>query len=216
MIKRMSILVRRPQDDRAIFSEYWQGIHGGLVRNLPGIRCYIQNHIQEDFKSPLEAPGVYAADGFVELYFDDDKTMVQAFSSEGAKALLTDEPNFLGHGTTYVIGGDHKPIDPITDAKLVLVAGSGEIGRSLPGLEALATALPDIRNCERNYVGTIIPKQTMAKGPQPVKAFLHLRFAEREAARQAARSIALSDEAMLRHEGLIFLGVHRVEERRVV
>ncbi len=121
MIKRTSILVRRPHD-RATFAAHWCGTHGSLVAQLPDISRYTQNHVLEDF--PLSSDGIstYDIDGFVELYFATESAMRAAFAGERAKPIWDDEPNFLAHSTAYQIEGDHEPHPILSNAKLIIVA----------------------------------------------------------------------------------------------
>jgi uncharacterized protein (TIGR02118 family) len=83
MIKRISILIRRQQDDREAFRKHWHGMHGALVAKLPAIGRYIQNHVIDEFSTAASGSASYEIDGFVELYFSDDAAMRGAFSGQG-------------------------------------------------------------------------------------------------------------------------------------
>ena len=214
MIKRISILIRRPQDDRETFSKHWNGVHGALVAKLPAIGRYVQNHVIEVFPTAASGLGTYDIDGFVELYFAHDAAMRGAFSGPGAQPVWADEPNFLGHSTAYAISGDRSPSSSLTDAKLLVVASGGRTG--MDWLEEKTRALRMTQFIERNDVAEVIPRTTMARGPQPADVFIHLRFADVPAARAAGQRLGTLDLAEAASRGIARLAITRVQEKRIV
>jgi uncharacterized protein (TIGR02118 family) len=214
MIKRISILIRRPQDDRETFSRHWHGVHGPLVAQLPPVGRYVQNHVLDEFSVAASGLGSYDIDGFVELYFADDPTMRGAFSGPGAQPIWTDEPNFLGHSTAYAITGDRYPKLSMTDSKLVVVASG-----SRAGIDWLGDKLrmqENMEAMERNDVAEVIPRTTMARGPQPADVFFHGRFTSVDAAREAGRRLTALDLAQAEPHGIERLAITRVKEKRIV
>lgn len=211
MIKRISILIRRPQDTREAFSAHWHQKHGAMVAQLPGIGRYIQNHILEEF-----CVQGYDMDGFVELFFPDDAAMRGAFAGPKAQSMWDDEPNFLGHSTAYKIAGDWQRDTVVTDAKLIVVAAGDPAGIDslVNDLTGEPTGAHDI---ERNDVVEVIPRTTMARGPQPANVFLQLRFADVDAARSAGRDFC---ERLATIEwsqrGIERFAVTRVVEKRII
>jgi len=214
MIKRISILIRRPRDSREIFSKHWNSVHGALVATLPAVGRYIQNHVIDEFPAGAGAFGTYDIDGFVELYFADEATMRGAFSGPGAQPIWADEPNFLEHSTAYVITGDRFPGASMTNAKLVIVAAGSPTG--IDWLEAQVRALETTQAIERNDVTEVIPRSTMARGPQLANVFIHVRFADVDAARNAALRLADTNPAQASSYGIGRLAITRVEEKRIV
>src|SRR5689334_9573978 len=99
MLRRLSILVRKSSQSRQEFAHAWE-FHGTLVKQLPGIRAYQQNHVLDEWNAG-QAPS-FRIDGIVELQFDSMDAMSAAFASAAATPVKADEPNFLGHGTGYV------------------------------------------------------------------------------------------------------------------
>ena len=195
MFKRMSVLVRRADHDRATFSRLWER-HAAPVSQLPKVRGYIQNHIEEDFSrtSPIQA------DGFVELLWDRPEDMAAAFASEAARPMVEDEPGFLGHGSGYALA-QARPLRDAIGGKLI-VAALGEPA-ALAAIEAQIAALSE--DWSRDDVTALIPKPLMAP-PQPVDAFFHLWFDDMAAARDAG----------LRLADTVGLGVYRVRTIRFV
>ena len=93
MIKRISLIKRKPGLTYEEFDQYWKEKHGPLaVKVLPGLRKYIQNHL-------VRTPGVnYEIDGIVETWYDDLAAFqrLQAWrQSAEAKVLIEDEEKFL-------------------------------------------------------------------------------------------------------------------------
>lgn len=184
MFKRMSILVRRPMDDRATFAEGWRN-HAELISDLPGVRAYQQNHVVEDFASASAHP--LAIDGIVELRFDSPEAMAQAFQSPAAKAMAADEPNFLGHGSGYALTTD-GPLQPVDGGAKLIVALSGP-AEALDALAAGLAKLPGLTNLIRDDVSALIAKPGMSP-PQPAELFFHLSFDTAQAATAAGQDLA--------------------------
>lgn len=198
MFKRMSVLVRRPNHTRATFSSLWEQ-HAAPVSQLPRVRGYIQNHIEEDFSG--EPP--ILADGFVELLWDRPEDMVAAFADEAARPMVEDEPGFLGHGSGYALAGAEWRFEP--HAGKVIIAALGDCSK----VDRAVIRLLGLQARLRDDVTTLIAKPGMAP-PQRVDAFFHLWFDDVETARDAAiRAAELSD-------GAVTLGVYRVRTRRFV
>jgi uncharacterized protein (TIGR02118 family) len=187
MFKRMSILVRRPADDRAAFARRWEA-HGSLVSRLPNIRAYTQNHVEEEFARGDRAPHV-RADGIVELQFDTPAAMQEAFSSEAAKPVREDEPSFLGHGTGYVLGSVSSHQVAEDGAKLILAVRSPDHTRDVDTILDALTSQPGCADVICDRVVSIIPRLEMREGPQQVDAFIHTSFVDVDAARCAAHEL---------------------------
>lgn len=181
MFKRMSVLVRREGDTRAQFSQGWLR-HGRFIADLPGLRGYVQNHVEEEFAAP--GPPFLRADGFVELRFDSPEAMALAFSSPAARAMAQDEPHFLGHGSGYGLCADTGLGDAQSGNKLILALNGGDPAPLEAGLAAMP--LPGLI---RDDVAALIPKPGMAP-PQPVSSFWHAYCVDAAAVRDAAHRIA--------------------------
>ena len=214
MIKRTSILVRRPQDDRATFTRHWSGTHGGLVAALPDISRYTQNHVLEEYPLHLDGVAGYDIDGVVELYFASRDALRTAFTGDRVKPIWDDEPNFLEHSTAYAIVGDREPHPQQCQSKLIVVAAGSPAG--IDWLAETLNNLPDFPQVDRNDVADVIPRATMARGPQPADSFLHLRFPTTDAAHAAAERLVSQHLSDARSHGLDRLAVTRVLEHRII
>ena len=91
-IKRVALIVRRPDMDPTAFRIHWREPHGPLVAGLPGLRRYEQN--------PLR-PGAYrdgrqpAFDGLALTWFDTVDDMRASDQSPERVAVREDEPHFI-------------------------------------------------------------------------------------------------------------------------
>jgi uncharacterized protein (TIGR02118 family) len=93
MIKYVTVLFRRPGMSREDFSSYWKNTHAPILKDIPGLRGYIQNHALPD---PQGNEPPY--DGFGELYFDSPEAMQEGLASPRGEATLADIPNFCDTG----------------------------------------------------------------------------------------------------------------------
>lgn len=110
MLKRMTMLTRRDDLDRAAFSLYWRTRHAEIARAMPGVRRYLQNHVLASRGMPQPCP--LACDGIVELWFNDQEAMERAFASEAGQALPGDERNFLSGITILtVVEGEQAEVE---------------------------------------------------------------------------------------------------------
>jgi hypothetical protein len=90
--KRITLLERRADLDRAAFSAHWSGPHVPIVLGLPGIARYLQHHVVE---------GADGLDGIVEITFDLPADAPAHRSAEQEE----DELTFLGGLTGLAVGG---------------------------------------------------------------------------------------------------------------
>ncbi len=212
MIKRTSILVRRPQDDRATFTAHWSGTHGNLVAQLPAIARYTQNHVLEVLH--LDGVETYDIDGFVELYFSTESDMRTAFAGPNAQPIWDDEPNFLEHSTAYQIEGDRQPHPTLSTAKLIIVAAGSHEG--INWLADTLSQLPILLPLDRNDVVEVIARATMVRPPQPADTFIHLRFPTPKDASANAQQLAQGYLANAPSRGISRLAITRVIEHRII
>ena len=89
MIKYITVLSRRAGMSREEYSNYWKNTHAPILKEIPGLMGYVQNHALEDLEGN-EPP----YDGFGELYFDSVEAMQAGLASSEGEATLADIPNF--------------------------------------------------------------------------------------------------------------------------
>lgn len=103
MIKRVSILTRKPSYTTEAFAKHWLDVHGPLARKVPGIRRYVQNHIAEATRHPDLPPAAQQVDGVVEMWFDDRQSMEAALGSPEARAMFDDGTLFIETVSSFIV-----------------------------------------------------------------------------------------------------------------
>jgi uncharacterized protein (TIGR02118 family) len=103
MIKRISLLTRKPHLTHEEFVKHWREIHGPLAIGVPGLRRYVQSHIQsESERSDIQTTDIQV-DGIAELWYDDEASMAKASASPEAQRLFADGALIIGQIKTFVI-----------------------------------------------------------------------------------------------------------------
>lgn len=190
MLRRLSILVRKSSQSREEFARAW-AFHGTLVKQLPGIHAYQQNHVLDEWHAG-GAPS-FRIDGIVELQFDSMEAMNAAFASPAATPVKADEPNFLGHGTGYVGSAPHTPASANDGRKLIVVARNPPDVNAGDVLERALHQMPHLTQLIRDDVAAVIARPEMAEGPQQADVFLHAYFADADTAQHAGQDLAHTD-----------------------
>ena len=112
MIKRITIMTRKPGMSREAFADYWTRVHAPLLASHPAVkrlvinvttefvRFSVRNENQDD---PLRSTIVtQTPDGFVELWFDSVAEM-EAMYRDFSKQLVADAEKFVGAIATFVV-----------------------------------------------------------------------------------------------------------------
>lgn len=105
LLKRMSTLRRRADVAPAVFRHEWAQEHARLVRRVPGVRGYRQNHVIAR-EAPAGRPVDETAmpiDGIVELWFDDAASLDAAFASPQGATLMMHAREFIAEITTFLV-----------------------------------------------------------------------------------------------------------------
>jgi uncharacterized protein (TIGR02118 family) len=91
MIKLVYCITKKNDMSTANFQKYWKEVHTPIGAKIPGIRRFVQNF-------PIEIPGDSHKpefDGMVELWFDDQESLLKARSSAEWQRSSADEENFI-------------------------------------------------------------------------------------------------------------------------
>lgn len=81
MIKRITLVWKRPELDAAAFRAFWLGEHVDLARKLPGLRAYSIDFVTEN--DAADAP-----DAIATVRFDTRQALDAAFNTPGLKEGL--------------------------------------------------------------------------------------------------------------------------------
>ena len=95
LVKRLSLLQRRPGLTRPLFCAYWRDIHAPMASCHRHVARYVQNHVLDDSSSPF--------DGIAEFQITDLDGMRADYDTETARAMKADVKNFAATVSTYVV-----------------------------------------------------------------------------------------------------------------
>ncbi len=220
VIKRMTLLARKDGMTVAEFQNYWYLNHVKIVKQMPQLGKYVQNHVIRNITPDIGGPA-FTVDGIPELWFKDEDAQNAAFQSSAAKALPDDERNFLLGITilsideTVVRSGDGG-------AKVMLLCRNGRgNGASSPGasnswIEHLADELPGAKGCVVNRVVSTDRRAGVWCEPNPPDVIAELRFDNEKAAEEVFRSAEFERIAVEAEGQGRTLVILLVEEKRIV
>ena len=103
MIKSISLLTRRKELTHEQFVRHWVEIHAPLAHAVPGMRRYVQNHIQGTRTRPDIIETEVDVDCIAETWFDDREAMTRANASPEAKRLHDDGARFIGRIKSFIV-----------------------------------------------------------------------------------------------------------------
>jgi uncharacterized protein (TIGR02118 family) len=113
MIKRLTVMTRRPGMSKEAFADYWTNVHAPLLASHPAVKRLVIN-VTSEFKrfsvrnadpdDPLrDTILTRAPDGFVELWFDNAEEMNAMYASDFSKQLIADAEHFVGAIVTFIV-----------------------------------------------------------------------------------------------------------------
>jgi uncharacterized protein (TIGR02118 family) len=103
MIKTIGLLTRKDGWTHEQFMKHWVEIHAPLAHAVPGLRRYVQNHIEGERMRPDIPTTEVEIDGVAELWFDDQAALEAAARTPEMKALHADGAKFIGRIKSYVV-----------------------------------------------------------------------------------------------------------------
>lgn len=104
LLKRMSLLKRRPDVDIEVFKSEWAEVHAELLKAMPDVKGYTQNLVID--RNINRSPAGYEdvpIDGVVELWFEDTNSLKAAFASEAGKKAMEHAKTFIEEITTFIV-----------------------------------------------------------------------------------------------------------------
>jgi len=158
VIKAITFLKRRPGMPVEEFQTYWREQHPAVVKQLPGLRRYIQSHT----RLGAYEKGEPAYDGIAEVWFDDSKALRAIQGTPEMAAVQQDEVKFIDRSTVGLIITDDTVIKdgPLRPG---MAKGIGFVKRK-PAMEVeafqkhwrevhgpMGTSVPGLRRYEQSH-----------------------------------------------------------------
>jgi uncharacterized protein (TIGR02118 family) len=109
MIKRLTMWHLRPGTSRDEAFHHWRNEHADLVRQVPGLRGYVQNQCVE---SPEGGQVPYA--GLGEVWFDSFEAAAEASKTREWSAVIADADMFMDLSTVVAAWAEENEIIPLT------------------------------------------------------------------------------------------------------
>jgi len=109
MIKRASLLARKPEISHEEFVKHWVEVHAPMARACPGISRYTLTIIKSSSARKDVAAFDIQADGIAELWFKNEAAFDLYQNSPATKRLREDGATFIG-----------REIDFVTEEKVVI------------------------------------------------------------------------------------------------
>jgi uncharacterized protein (TIGR02118 family) len=113
MIKRVTLMTRKPGMTREAFADYWTRVHAPLLASHPAVKRLTINVTEEfvrfsvrneDTADPLRSTIVtQTPDGIVELWFEDRESMNAMYASDFSRRLVADAEHFVGAIATFIV-----------------------------------------------------------------------------------------------------------------
>lgn len=103
MIKMIALLKRKDELSHDAFVAHWVDVHAPLAEHVPGLRRYVQSHIQTE-RTRADIPEIALdIDGIAELWFDDIAALEAAHHTPQMQALLADGATFIGAIKMFIV-----------------------------------------------------------------------------------------------------------------
>lgn len=108
MIKRLTMWHAKESVPSHEALAYWRSTHADLVRQVPGIRRYVQHHC---VNSPEGRPIPYT--GLGEVWFDSFEAAALATSTDAWSAVIADADTFMDLGNVVAAWAEEHELIPL-------------------------------------------------------------------------------------------------------
>lgn len=105
MPKFIEFVKRKPGMTVEDFQSHWKDIHGPLASRIPGLRRYVQSHVQPACYASGQEP-LY--DGVAETWFENLAALRATPATAEYRTVRDDEPNFIAPGpVSFIVATEH-------------------------------------------------------------------------------------------------------------
>jgi uncharacterized protein (TIGR02118 family) len=101
VFKIVALISRRKDMSAEEFDRHWREEHPRYIRELPGIRSYVQT-------PSFEHREQWPCDGMAELCFESIGAIARAFDSPAAGPMREDEKRFIDHIDWFIVSDDDR------------------------------------------------------------------------------------------------------------
>lgn len=195
MMKRLTLLRRRPDLTVADFRRHWAEPHAAIARGFTGLVKYNQNRVDEVcYQSGRTA---FQVDGIVELWFTSQAAVDANRTSATTAALVEDEPRFLS-GLTALSAGEAWATEGSDGARKFMALATAEdprrLRRNLCSLLRAGLDRDDLCNFAIEQLSPAFTREVLWSEPEPPNLVVTL-WTNDEA---AADRYILAEDAVLR------------------
>ena len=141
MLKRITYLEKHSELSLDQFFAHWSTTHADIAKDLPGVTCYLQNHVHRHMAG-AEAGEPYRVDGIVELWFDSAEVVGASSDSEVSDRLIEDEKTFMAGLTGGPVTGDDP--HPHWQYKVWVLGLANESASTEEAAESLNSVVQDM------------------------------------------------------------------------
>ena len=111
MIAAISFIRRKPDADIESYRKHWLNVHGPLAAALPGVRSYVQSHVQHDAPGTNDLARSLRIDGLAEIWFDDEEARQACYDSE--QEVVCDRDSLLWIGASARVVTEFRTLVPL-------------------------------------------------------------------------------------------------------
>lgn len=106
MIKAIGTAYKRDDFTSEEFIRYWLDVHAPISAKAPGLRGYVVSEVVRKLQGALET------EAFVEQWYDDEESFVQAGQSPEVAAAWEDVPRYAKTTGTFWLVKEHIIVPP--------------------------------------------------------------------------------------------------------
>ena len=111
MITAIAFIRRKPDATIEQYRKHWLNVHGPLAAALPGLRHYVQSHVQHDAPGTNDLARSLRIDGFAQLWFDTEEERQRCYDSE--QEVVCDRDSLLWIGASARVVTEFQTLLPL-------------------------------------------------------------------------------------------------------
>ncbi len=109
-ITAISFIRKKPEATIGQYRQHWLDVHGPLAAALPGMRSYVQSHVQHDAPGTNDLARSLRIDGFAQIWFDTEEQRQICYDSD--QEVACDRDSLLWIGASARVVSEFKTVVP--------------------------------------------------------------------------------------------------------